>query len=87
PRSAAEIADAPRVADDIDPQLLPIFIEEAHDLLRDIGHELRAWREEPEQLSASDVLRRQLHTLKGSARMAGVMRFGDLVHSMEGVIE
>ncbi|MBC7207059.1 MAG: Hpt domain-containing protein, partial [Methyloversatilis sp.] len=87
PRSAAETADAPRVADDIDPQLLPIFIEEAHDLLRDIGHELRAWREQPEQLSASDMLRRQLHTLKGSARMAGVMRFGDLVHSMEGVIE
>ena len=87
PRSAAETADTPRVADDIDPQLLPIFIEEAHDLLRDIGHELRAWREQPEQLSASDTLRRQLHTLKGSARMAGVMRFGDLVHSMEGVIE
>jgi chemosensory pili system protein ChpA (sensor histidine kinase/response regulator) len=87
PRSAADVPDTPRVADDIDPQLLPIFIEEAHDLLRDIGHELRAWREQPEQLSASDVLRRQLHTLKGSARMAGVMRFGDLVHSMEGVIE
>lgn len=87
PRSTTEAADTPRVADDIDPQLLPIFIEEAHDLLRDIGHELRAWREEPEQLSASDVMRRQLHTLKGSARMAGVMRFGDLVHSMEGVIE
>lgn len=86
-RSAAETADVPRVADDIDPQLLPIFIEEAHDLLRDIGHELRAWREQPEQLAASDMLRRQLHTLKGSARMAGVMRFGDLVHSMEGVIE
>ena len=87
PRIAADAADTPRVADDIDPQLLPIFIEEAHDLLRDIGHELRAWREQPEQLSASDMLRRQLHTLKGSARMAGVMRFGDLVHSMEGVIE
>ncbi|WP_018230962.1 hybrid sensor histidine kinase/response regulator [Methyloversatilis universalis] len=79
--------DTPRVADDIDPQLLPIFLEEAHDLLGEIGHELRAWREEAGQLSASDALRRQLHTLKGSARMAGVMRFGDLVHSMEGVIE
>ncbi len=79
--------DVPRVADDIDPQLLPIFLEEAHDLLGEIGHELRAWREEAGQLAASDALRRQLHTLKGSARMAGVMRFGDLVHSMEGVIE
>lgn len=76
-----------RVSDEIDPQLLPIFIEEAHDLLGEIGHELRAWREDSTRLSASDALRRQLHTLKGSARMAGVMRFGDLVHSMEGVIE
>lgn len=75
------------VTDDIDPQLLPIFIEEAHDLLREIGHELRAWRDDPEALNASDGLRRQLHTLKGSARMAGVMRFGDLVHGMESLIE
>ena len=86
PRLAA-LDDTPRVADDIDPQLLPIFLEEAHDLLGEIGHELRAWRDETGQLTASDALRRQLHTLKGSARMAGVMRFGDLVHSMEGVIE
>ncbi|HEY9193103.1 MAG TPA: Hpt domain-containing protein [Methyloversatilis sp.] len=87
-RPGAHGEAAPRaVTDDIDPQLLPIFIEEAHDLLREIGHELRAWRDNPEALNASDGLRRQLHTLKGSARMAGVMRFGDLVHGMESLIE
>jgi len=75
------------VHDDIDLQLLPIFVEEAQDLLRDIGHELRTWRDDPEAMCASDSLRRQLHTLKGSARMAGVMRFGDLVHGMETLIE
>ncbi|WP_018412604.1 Hpt domain-containing protein [Methyloversatilis thermotolerans] len=86
PREPAE-TDGPRLSDDVDPQLLPIFLEEARDLLGEIGHELRAWRDQPDQLFASDALRRQLHTLKGSARMAGVMSFGDLVHGMEGVIE
>ncbi|MCQ9377075.1 Hpt domain-containing protein [Methyloversatilis sp. XJ19-49] len=83
----AESAQAFVVPDEIDHQLLPIFIEEAHDLLREIGSELRSWRDDTDALSASDALRRQLHTLKGSARMAGVMRFGDLVHSMETLIE
>jgi chemosensory pili system protein ChpA (sensor histidine kinase/response regulator) len=87
PAPAAEPVPGPRVADDIDPQLLPIFIEEAHDLQRDIGRELRAWREAPAPAGASDNLRRLLHTLKGSARMAGVMRFGDVVHGMESRIE
>jgi chemosensory pili system protein ChpA (sensor histidine kinase/response regulator) len=87
PAPAAEPAAGPRVADDIDPQLLPIFIEEAHDLQRDIGRELRAWREAAAPEGASDNLRRLLHTLKGSARMAGAMRFGDLVHGMESRIE
>ena len=85
--AADEPAALSPVPDDIDLQLLPIFVEEAQDLLRDIGHELRTWRDDPEALSASDSLRRQLHTLKGSARMAGVMRFGDLVHGMETLIE
>ncbi|AOF82140.1 cheW-like domain protein [Methyloversatilis sp. RAC08] len=83
----ADSAQASVVPDEIDHQLLPIFIEEAHDLLREIGSELRSWRDDNDALSASDALRRQLHTLKGSARMAGVMRFGDLVHSMETLIE
>ncbi|MDP3286772.1 MAG: Hpt domain-containing protein, partial [Methyloversatilis sp.] len=85
--ATAESAQASVVPDEIDHQLLPIFIEEAHDLLREIGSELRSWRDDTNALSASDALRRQLHTLKGSARMAGVMRFGDLVHSMETLIE
>jgi chemosensory pili system protein ChpA (sensor histidine kinase/response regulator) len=83
----AEDEPSSAVPDEIDQQLLPIFIEEAHDLLRDIGSELRTWREDPEALGASDTLRRQMHTLKGSARMAGVMSFGDLVHNLETLIE
>ncbi len=75
------------VKDDIDPQLLPIFLEEAHDLVPLLGEDLRHLRAEPGDPQASQSLRRLLHTLKGSARMAGAMRLAELVHLMEGEVE
>ncbi|MBI4997077.1 MAG: Hpt domain-containing protein [Rhodocyclales bacterium] len=76
-----------RLADELDEQLLPIFLEESVDLMRDIGAGLRAWREQPGDQNVTDQLKRVLHTLKGSARMAGAMSVGELVHSMETRIE
>jgi chemosensory pili system protein ChpA (sensor histidine kinase/response regulator) len=76
-----------RLADELDEQLLPIFLEESTDLMRDIGAGLRAWREQPADQGVADQLKRVLHTLKGSARMAGAMSVGELVHSMETRIE
>ncbi len=76
-----------RLQDELDPQLLPIFLEEAVDLMRDIGVELRSWREHPSDTRAGDQLKRALHTFKGSARMAGAMGIGELVHSMESRVE
>ena len=76
-----------RLQDDLDEQLLPIFLEEAVDLIREIGVELRNWREDPQRMEAAGTLARLLHTLKGSARMAGAMGMGELVHSMETRLE
>jgi chemosensory pili system protein ChpA (sensor histidine kinase/response regulator) len=76
-----------RLQDDLDEQLLPIFLEEAVDLLREIGSEIRNWRATPESTETSAALARLLHTLKGSARMAGAMGMGELVHSMETRLE
>ena len=76
-----------RLHDEIDPQLLPIFLEEAVDLMRDISGDLRTWRHQPSDGALADRLKRALHTLKGSARMAGAMSVGELVHSMESRIE
>jgi chemosensory pili system protein ChpA (sensor histidine kinase/response regulator) len=76
-----------RLADELDEQLLPIFLEESTDLMRDVGAGLRAWREQPGSHQVADQLKRVLHTLKGSARMAGAMSVGELVHSMETRIE
>ncbi len=76
-----------RLQDEYDPQLLPFFLDEAHDLMREIDSELRNWRERPGDVEISNQLRRLLHTLKGSARMAGAMSIGEIVHGLETRIE
>src|SRR6266403_1310790 len=73
--------------DDIDQQLLPIFLEEAETLVPHIGSDLRDWKANPSDQNVSDSLRRGLHTLKGSARMAGAIRLGELTHILESQIE
>ncbi|NTV94858.1 MAG: response regulator [Thiobacillus sp.] len=74
---------APEPAEECDPQLLPIFLAEAEELLPRIGDTLRTWRADPADPAHSQSLQRSLHTLKGSARMAGAMRLGDATHAME----
>ena len=71
------------IRDDVDEQVLPIFLDEAAELFPQAGEELRAWRRNPNDGKAVAELRRTLHTLKGSARMAGAMRLGELTHLME----
>lgn len=71
------------VRDDVDAQILPIFLEEAAELFPKAGEELRAWRRQPSDEGRAVMLRRTLHTFKGSARMAGAMRLGELTHRME----
>ena len=78
---------AARIEDEIDPQVLPLFLEESVDLMRDIGAALSSWRAEPTSVEISRTLQRALHTLKGSARMAGAMSCGELLHSMEDRVD
>jgi chemosensory pili system protein ChpA (sensor histidine kinase/response regulator) len=73
--------------DDIDPQLLPIFLEEAQVLVPQLGSDLRDWKAKRDDEQVLHSLQRALHTLKGSARMAGAIRLGELTHLMEGRIE
>lgn len=75
------------VRDDIDEQLLPIFLDEVRDLIPLIGDDLRHLRSMSNDAAACASLRRVLHTIKGAARMVGAMRLGELVHVMEGRIE
>ncbi|MEP6655980.1 MAG: Hpt domain-containing protein [Betaproteobacteria bacterium] len=72
-----------QIRDEVDAQLLPIFIEEADELFPLGAEQLRAWRRNPGDPHHAGGLRRTLHTFKGSARMAGAMRLGELTHRME----
>ena len=71
------------VQDDLDQELLPLFLEEADELYPQIGNTLQAWRKQPDDALLARKLQRSLNTLKGSARMAGAMRVGESVHRME----
>jgi chemosensory pili system protein ChpA (sensor histidine kinase/response regulator) len=67
----------------VDKELLGLFLEEARELVPQVGRDLRAWRSSPQEAEFPDSLQRALHTLKGSARMAGQTNIGDSVHNME----
>ncbi|HEX9301912.1 MAG TPA: Hpt domain-containing protein [Casimicrobiaceae bacterium] len=75
------------VRDEVDQDVLPIFLEEAAELFPQAGEQLRAWRRRPTDNESASQLRRALHTFKGSARMAGAMRLGELTHRMESRLE
>ncbi len=67
----------------VDQELLGLFVEEARELVPQVGRDLRGWRANPHETEYPDSLQRALHTLKGSARMAGQSNIGDSVHKME----
>ncbi|MDC7807699.1 Hpt domain-containing protein [Luteimonas sp BLCC-B24] len=79
--------DAPLDLEGLDPELIDIFVEEGIDLLDHADGLLAQLREDPESRDAVAGLQRDLHTLKGGARMAGLMEIGDLGHAMETLLE
>ncbi|MFC5551581.1 Hpt domain-containing protein [Massilia aerilata] len=81
------LATEPVFTDELDPDLLPVFMEEASDLLPQIGKDLRQWQQDPAANAVAHGLLRALHTVKGSARMAGAMRLGQHTHALETQIE
>ncbi|HSI23641.1 MAG TPA: Hpt domain-containing protein [Methylophilaceae bacterium] len=70
-------------AANVDQQLLEVFLEESNELMPLVGRQLREWRANPSVADAQQALQRALHTLKGSARMAGALRMGDDLHDLE----
>ncbi len=48
---------------------------------------MRTWEATPEETQQGGLVLRALHTLKGSARMAGAMALGQAAHEMETLLE
>ena len=72
---------------DLDEDLLEIFVQEATDILDHSDSLMAKLRESPQDRDHITGLQRDLHTLKGGARMAGLAPIGDLSHSMESLLE
>src|SRR6185437_7730799 len=71
----------------IDADLLEVFVDEAREILDHADGVLAQWHAEPTELSCVGELQRDLHTLKGGARIAGLIPLGDLAHAIETVLE
>jgi chemosensory pili system protein ChpA (sensor histidine kinase/response regulator) len=82
-----DIDDDIDALDTIDVDLFPIFSEEAQELLPNLGAAMRQWAARPDNASARSEVLRNLHTLKGSARLAGALRLGEMAHRMETMAE
>ncbi|MBW0147914.1 Hpt domain-containing protein [Marinobacter arenosus] len=89
PEEAEGDAEEDTVADlsHLDPELVGIFLEEAYDLINSTGSALHSWSEDPSDRAVAAELQRDVHTLKGGARMAGVEAIGDLTHVLEDLFE
>ncbi|WP_247254452.1 Hpt domain-containing protein [Pseudomonas moorei] len=70
-----------------DDEIVAIFLEEAADILESAGPALQRWLSEPSNAAPLSSLQRDLHTLKGGARMAEVEPVGDLAHELESLYE
>lgn len=74
------------IEDDIDEEILEIFLEEADEVLVTMKDNLRGWQANNENKDALDVLRRSYHTIKGSGRLAGAATIGDFAWAIENML-
>lgn len=73
--------------DILDTELLGFFLEESRDLLPQLMRNSRVWTSDYTNRESKTEVLRGLHTLKGSARLAGAYRLGEIVHRLEAEVE
>ena len=69
--------------EEVDTEILEIFLEEAEELTEGIDNTINAWLSERDNHEHLDEMKRLLHTLKGGARLAGLVHIGNLSHNFE----
>src|SRR5690348_6061086 len=71
----------------LDPELVSLFTEEGGELLDSSDSLMAMLRNAPDDGECIRGLQRNLHTLKGGARVVGIAAVGDLAHAMETLLE
>jgi chemosensory pili system protein ChpA (sensor histidine kinase/response regulator) len=72
---------------EIDAEMLEIFREEAEDLLRNINLQLEVLKSAPNNRESLLEVRRNAHTLKGSAGIVGLKPLSGLAHRVEDLLD
>lgn len=67
-------------------EFMSIFLDEADEILENTQSLLERWQANPQNMQLMKELQRELHTLKGGARMVGIIPMGDLSHQLESVL-
>jgi len=85
-QEVAEEVSVPMSYGDIDDELIDIFLEEADELLENCEETLSQIRNTPNSIEHIHQLQRNMHTLKGGARMAELTPVGNLTHNLESLV-
>lgn len=88
PPSAPDPGPAPEQMEEAeyDAEIAAIFSEEAAELLEAADRALGKWSKDHNAKEYVEELMRHLHTLKGGARMSGILAMGDLSHEIETLL-
>ncbi|WP_060509715.1 Hpt domain-containing protein [Pseudomonas sp. NBRC 111124] len=85
------LTDLPELVDEAespgDKELLEVFLEESSDIVESAAAALARWQADPRNSVEVENLLRDLHTLKGGARMVEITAIGDLAHELEFLYE
>ncbi|AXQ29833.1 hybrid sensor histidine kinase/response regulator [Solimonas sp. K1W22B-7] len=73
-------------ADDVDPEIREIFLEEAAEVLQTLQSAMPRWTRDASDRDSLTTLRRAFHTLKGSGRMVGAAAIGDFGWAFEQLL-
>lgn len=87
PDASEPAVEATPFDEQVDLDLLAIFLEEADEIMLEISEQLHSWQADPQNLHPVQLLQRGLHTLKGGARMAEISALGNLGHELENLYE
>ncbi|MCF6355486.1 MAG: Hpt domain-containing protein [Candidatus Polarisedimenticolaceae bacterium] len=83
----AAVDEATDEPEEVDKELVEIFLEEARELIDVLETSLQEWTQDPGNSRLLAELLRTLHTLKGGARLSGLAPIGDLSHAFESLLE
>ena len=78
---------AGKIEDDIDEEIRQIFLEEAEGILGRLNSHLIEWKENTLSIKLLGAIKREFHTLKGSAAATGYFEISQLSHTLESFLD